>query len=184
MKTFLDKPFHKMTPKHYMNMMSWLHTGIVLAIFAAFICNFKVAEVPTLSMYPTLDRGEVVFCQLTKKVDYGDIALFYPNTESTTKYIKRVIGKAGDTISVHDGAVWRNGEKLDEPYLNEAIEYTMDEVTVPDGSYFMMGDNRNHSLDSHIIGSIPEAQFYAKALFHFNLFSVLHIHLPIQQIVD
>ena len=155
MKNILNKAFPQMPAEKYARICSYLHTGIILAIFAAFLMSFKVAEVPTLSMYPTLDRGEVVFCHLTKNVTYG------------------VIGMEGDTIAIHDGAVWRNGEKLEELYLNEGIVYTQEEVTVPADNYYVMGDNRNVSIDSHVIGTIPHERLFAKALFHFNISAIL-----------
>ena len=61
-----------------------------------------------------------------------------------------------DTLAFHDGKVWRNGEALDEPYINEPMEYSRKgEITIPDGYVFCMGDNRNHSSDSRFIGPVP-----------------------------
>ena len=85
----------------------------------------------------------------------GDILVFYPPAspaiDDTTKaYIKRLIGIEGDRIAVQDGKIYRNGEALNETYIAEAPNYRMREVTVPQGYCWMMGDNRNHSNDSHI----------------------------------
>ena len=74
-------------------------------------------------------------------------------------YIKRVIGVAGDHIQIKDGAVYRNGEKLDEPYLRTSVTSPQEEeysdVVVPEGTVYLMGDNRDSSLDSRTFGCIP-----------------------------
>ena len=74
-------------------------------------------------------------------------------------YIKRVIGVAGDHIQIKDGAVYRNGEKLDEPYIRTSVTSPQEEeysdVVVPEGTVYLMGDNRDSSLDSRTFGCIP-----------------------------
>ncbi|CAG7655261.1 Signal peptidase I T [Paenibacillus allorhizosphaerae] len=71
-------------------------------------------------------------------------------------YVKRVIGKPGDVIELKEQKVYRNGEPLDEPYINETMQFSAERKwTVPEGSLFVMGDNRNHSKDSRDIGFVP-----------------------------
>lgn len=74
-------------------------------------------------------------------------------------YIKRVIGVAGDHIEIKDGAVYRNGEKLDEPYIRTSVTSPQEEeysdVIVPEGTVYLMGDNRDSSLDSRSFGCVP-----------------------------
>ncbi|MBG9612209.1 signal peptidase I [Bacillus cereus] len=80
--------------------------------------------------------------------------LFVEN--SSTVYIKRVIGKPGDTISYKSGVLYRNGNKIKESYLYEPmLEKEAQTWRVPDGYVFVLGDNRNNSKDSRMIGYIP-----------------------------
>ena len=72
------------------------------------------------------------------------------------RLIKRLVGQPGDQLEVRDGLLIRNGEPVPEPWLDEPITYAMAPVTVPDHQLWVMGDNRNASLDSHLWGP-PEA---------------------------
>ena len=94
---------------------------------------------------------------------HGDIIICrYPY--HTEKCVKRVIAVPGDRISISDGAIYLNGEKLDESaYWSGYIEDSeMPEVTVPDKCLFVVGDNRNHSGDSRHVGFIPYCQVKGK----------------------
>lgn len=165
---FLERPFPKIKKKTYQRFSEYGQLAVIILIMIIFFSIFRVACVPSLSMYPTLDINEYMFCMSTSKFQYGDIVIFHPYADSSETFVKRVIGKEGDTIAVHDGVVWRNGEPLDEEYVKEPIEYEMAEIEIPDRAYFLMGDNRNNSDDSHILGPIDQDQIYAKVLFHFN----------------
>jgi signal peptidase I len=116
----------------------------------------------TFSYYP--DYGDIVIIdsRVERERRFIDDLLENPlirlltNETDDSFYIKRVIGKPGDDLEIRQGKVYRNGEALDEPYLNGAMSTNGSERwTVPDNHIFVMGDNRNHSDDSRAIGFIP-----------------------------
>lgn len=143
----------------------------LLTLMAVAICIrtfiFEPVQCIGISMYPTLVGGEGMF---TEKLTYtvsapqrDDIIICrYPY--HTEKCVKRVIAVPGDRISISDGAIYLNGERLDESaYWDGYIEDSeMPEVTVPERSLFVVGDNRNHSGDSRHVGFIPYCQVKGK----------------------
>lgn len=101
---------------------------------------------------------------------YGDIIIFeYPNDPSVD-YIKRVIGLPGDVITVRDKRLYRNGMPVEESYVRyeqpniiEPVRDNFGPVTVPPDKYFVMGDNRDNSLDSRFWGFVDRGAIQAKA---------------------
>ncbi|WP_277293397.1 signal peptidase I [Veillonella montpellierensis] len=85
------------------------------------------------------------------------LSVFHKESQTNHVWVKRVIGKAGDTLEFRDGHVWRNGQELQESYTKElAMNYSRTTpVVIPEGMVFVMGDNRNHSSDSRFIGPVP-----------------------------
>ena len=151
---------------------------------------FKVQQV---SMERTLEPDQYVLVdKLTPRFDAykrGDIVVFNPPetwVESANRepYIKRVIGIGGDTVDIHDGSVFVNGTKLDEPYVYQedgqpqATE-TLSGVNtwvVPDGELFLMGDHRSSSADSREFGTVKIGDVIGRAWLRYwpiNTFSVL-----------
>jgi signal peptidase I len=119
------------------------------------------------SMNPTLQDGEyLIINNVTYLLDEpkkGDIVVFrHPRNE--LNLIKRVIGVPGDQVEINSSTVWVNGEVQEEPYIADTPSYS-GSWEVPDGQYFVLGDNRNNSSDSHSWGFLPQENMLGKALF-------------------
>lgn len=154
---------------------------MAIAIAIAVVIRIFVAEprfIPSNSMDPTLHIGDRL---LIEKVSYrfglphrGDIVVFEPPPQLQAigyrpeqAFIKRVVGLPGDTLTVHQGQLYRNDQPLSEPYILASPAYEMDLVTVPSNSLFVMGDNRNDSNDSHIWGFLPVKNVIGHATLRF-----------------
>lgn len=139
--------------------ISWIQIIVAAVVIAFFLTTFIIANsrVPTGSMEPTImSKSRVIgsrLAYLTDDPERGDVVIFhYPDDPSgKTYFVKRVIGLPGETVDIIDGKVYINGSDtpLDEPYLAEPMEPEEPmHFEVPEGSYFMLGDNRNNSKDS------------------------------------
>ena len=136
--------------------ISWIKTILLAAVLAGAVNSFLIvnAEVPTGSMENPIMTGDRILALRTSywfdEPEAGDIAVFrYPDDPTgKTLYVKRIIGTEGDVVEVEDGEVYVNGEMLTEDYIAETTVGDFGPYLVPEDSYFMMGDNRNHSLDS------------------------------------
>ncbi len=119
------------------------------------------------SMYPTLHNRQLIFVE---RVSYhlhpperGDIIVFDYPLNPKVRFVKRVIGLPGETISVHDGKVYIDGKPLDEPYVREPIRGTLSPTKVSPRQVFVMGDNRNHSNDSRSWGPLDDSYIMGRA---------------------
>lgn len=130
--------------------------GAIVAIIATKIitnCVVTFAVVPTGSMKPTIMEGDkVLLVRVLKDSEFerGDIIIFdgkeYIGDDMLL--LKRVIGVPGDKIFIVDGVVYVNSEPIDEPYVVNKDLSNMAEIEVPEGEYFVLGDNRENSLDA------------------------------------
>lgn len=157
----------------------WTYIITISIFLFVFTCVFSVNKVPSTSMEPTIEPKSFIinwrfpFLVGDPIPNHGDIVVFRPGGQDRRLLVKRVIGLPGDQISFEGGYVFRNGEKLDEPYLQtEGVTYSDTErFSVPDGCIFVMGDNRLHSRDSRYMENpfIPVKNILAKELVSFPM---------------
>jgi signal peptidase I len=141
---------------------------LLLTFFIFWLVNSLVGRyrIDGSSMNPTLRDSEyLIINNITYYLDdpqQGDVIVFrHPRNE--LNLIKRVIALPGDRVEVKDGTVWVNNTALNEPYISAPPNYS-GSWDVPEDSYFVMGDNRNNSSDSHSWGFLPEENILGKAL--------------------
>jgi signal peptidase I len=148
---------------------------ILIAALSAFSLRTFIAEaryIASSAMEPTLQINDRV---IIDKLNYRfqepqrkDIIIFLPTEELKKQkfneaFIKRLIGLPGETVAVKDGKVYINDRALEENYIAEPPAYNYESVRVPENSYFVLGDNRNNSYDSHYWGFVPRANIFGKA---------------------
>ncbi len=142
---------------------------IAIAIFAIFRGAMQSYTVQYSCMLPNIEDGEWI---MVNKATYffsdperGEVIVFWPPFESQHPFIKRVIALPGDTVEVRDNNVFVNGVALVEGYIKEPPHYTMPPIRIPQGEYFVLGDNRNNSNDSHNAWTVPRDNIIGKAWF-------------------
>jgi signal peptidase I len=148
--------------------------GVLIALTAQafFVQAFWI---PSPSMTPTLEVGDRVLVNKlayrTHDVHRGDLIVFErpPETSNGVEgeikdLIKRVVAVGGDTIEGRDGQVYVNGERIEEPYLEQGTPTEdLDREVIPEGMVFVMGDNRVNSEDSRVFGPIDEDTIVGRA---------------------
>jgi signal peptidase I len=140
---------------------------LALIIFFAARVTIQTYVVVMTSMEPSFHEGQRVV--VNKAVYFfgeperGDVIIFEAPNQQHDDFIKRVIALPGDTVEVKNRAVYVNGVKLDEPYIKSPPSYTMEELEIPEKSYFVLGDNRNNSNDSHYGWLLPQENIIGKA---------------------
>ena len=147
--------------------LSLLITMLITASILVFVLSFWIPmiRISGISMYPTLEEDDIGLCWKHGEIQRGDIVAFQ---KGETIIVKRVIALPGETVFISDdGSVFVNGKKLEENYITGLHRGNIDiqfPYTVSMGQYFVMGDNREHSLDSRSkeIGCISEEQIIGK----------------------
>lgn len=160
--------------------ISWVQILVIASLIAFVLNRFIIANsrVPSASMENTIMTQDRV---IGSRLSYyftdpkrGDIIIFYFPDDITEKtyYVKRIIGMPGETVDIRDGHVYINGSDtpLDEPYIREEMETPVElHYEVPEGCYFMLGDNRNYSADSRFWHNtyVKREKIVAKVLFRY-----------------
>ena len=158
---------------------SWIWSFIVAFIIvgAVYIFLGRPFTVSGASMYPTLHNGDRMILSKIGDINRFDVVVLKAPDENV-EYIKRVIGMPGDTLELKQGVLYINGKKIEQPFINtEALQkqtvfiddFTLQSLTgetkIPEGKYFVMGDNRGVSRDSRMIGLIDRKSIEGKAVF-------------------
>jgi signal peptidase I len=148
---------------------------LVVAFILAMGIRTAIAEVryvPSGSMEPTIEIGDRLLTIKAlyhfKQPERGDIVIFDVPEEAkmepdSAPFVKRVVGLPGDEVAVRDGRVFVNGKEYKVPTA-KIPEYDYGPVKVEEGKLFVLGDNRNHSYDSHEWGQVPENNVIARAV--------------------
>ena len=139
-------------------------TLVVFLLIRFALPNFRIEG---FSMEPNFHDGQYLF---VNKLEYalhpperGDVVVFLPPNQTARDFIKRVIGLPGERVEIVDGVIYIGGVVLREPYPLNPGSYSFGPVTVAEGEYFVLGDNRNNSSDSHSWGMLPEKKIIGKA---------------------
>ena len=182
-----EATFQKSTAREYFESL------VVAGILALFVrtFDFQAFKIPSGSMEPNLLIGDhllvnkMVFGPVgssleravmpVRSVVRGDVLVFKYPEEPTRDFIKRVVGLPGETLELKGTQVYINGQPLSEPYalyqrlpdmlLPGDVRRAYGPVTIPEGHYFMMGDNRDDSQDSRYWGYLPAGHIKGRALF-------------------
>lgn len=149
-------------------------------VVVSFLIRWFVVEpryIPSASMVPTLRVGDQLAVEklstLVRTPRQSEVVLFRPPDGVAKKknqvYIKRVVGEPGDTVEIHDGLVFVNGRLLEEPYCStdDIPQYDFGPADVPPNFLFVLGDNRNHSFDSHLWGFLPVENVIGHAILRY-----------------
>lgn len=165
---------------------------VVILAVAMFLCVRFVAHnyvVEGGSMLPTFHQSDLVIVNRLAYREFdlswipgvdddawrpfgspqpGDVVVFeYSADPNQRDFIKRVIAVPGQTVEVVNGVVIVDGAPLDEPYISEPPNYTLPPTTVTPGKLFVLGDNRNNSLDSHVFGLVDQSTVIGRADFRY-----------------
>lgn len=174
-----EKPQLTKAEERKQDLFSWLQALSTALVILILLFTFvgRILSVDGDSMLPTLHNGDML---LLRSIGYtpeqGDIVVLTKDFAGYTDQpiVKRVIAVGGQTVRIdyEESKVYVDGVALDEPYINESImirpggSLTIEELTVPEGSVFVMGDNRNHSSDSrhYELGAIDNRYILGEAV--------------------
>jgi signal peptidase I len=144
--------------------------AVQLAVLAALVAAFfvRLPQVTGLSMEPYIRSGEYVlintFAYRLGTPRRDEIVAFRHEGDARGVFIKRVIGLPGERIRIDRGQVYVNGSKLSEPYVQHRDDRSFPEVSVPNSSVYVLGDNRAQSEDSRLFGPVLDERLIGRAV--------------------
>ncbi len=165
----------KRTKKQKSPLREWVESIISAIILTLFIITFIAQSfiVDGTSMVPTLEHNQRL---LVDKLTYrfrdpssGDIVVFKYPANPKEEFIKRIIGVPGDSVAIADGKVYVNGTVISEDYILDKTNRGFSPNIVPPDHYFVLGDNRNNSLDSRDprVGFVPRENIVGRAIWSY-----------------
>lgn len=171
-------------------LFDWFVAILVAVVFVIVVKTFLITpySVSGLSMYPTFDdKDKVIVSKISKtfdRLDNGDVVVFHQNKKND--YIKRIIGKPGDSVSYHNDTLFVNEKKVEESYLKlnksnkssvlltenfnvSDLKGSDNKKKIPKNKYLVLGDNRENSIDSRssIVGLVDKDQIVGKVIMRF-----------------
>jgi len=160
--------------------------NLLVWVLVALLLRWLVLEprwIPSGSMLPTLQLQDRILVEKLRprwaelhhqSLPLGSVVVFAApprlveaGYDPNAALIKRVVGRPGDALEVRDGVLLRNGQVVSEPWLDTPIDYSLPPVTVPENQLWVLGDNRNASLDSHLWGSLPQDRVIGTAVWRY-----------------
>lgn len=151
---------------------SEIFESVVIAVLLAVLIRLFILEpfyIPSGSMEPTLREHDRI---IVSKLNYlwaepqrGDIIVFKYPRDPKRNFVKRIIAVGGETVALKNSRLYINGQEVPEDYLPPGLRFAdFGPVSVPEGYFFMLGDNRNNSEDSRVWGFLPRRLIVGKAL--------------------
>ncbi len=165
-----------------LELLDWVKYILIAVLIGLLLVVFVIQRNSVLgdSMLPNLHENDQLLVEKVSKwfhgIQYSDVITIsskdLPAHDEGPNIIKRVIGMPGDTVEIRDDGVYRNGSKLDEAYLPDGTitqvrNLMYSKVTLGENEYYVMGDNRDVSLDSRIFGPVPLESVIGKVLLRF-----------------
>jgi len=148
--------------------------NVIIAVIIVVVIRSLVMQPFSVSgdaMVPSFNNHDYLFVNMMNKdFKQGDVVVFRYPTDPSKFFLKRIIGLPGDNIEIKDAKVFVNNKPFDEPYLSSGTETNQanngfNSLTLKNGQYFLLGDNRDKSLDSRIFGPVDASLIVGKIWF-------------------